>query len=67
MCYISVPPAVAALDVKGWLDAACGPIEGKGGGGKGGTAQGQGNKLEGLAAAIAAAKAFAAKEKPRRR
>jgi alanyl-tRNA synthetase len=61
MCYISVPPAVAALDVKGWLDAACGPIEGKGGGGKGGTAQGQGNKLEGLAAAIAAAKAFAAK------
>jgi alanyl-tRNA synthetase len=36
-------------------------VEGKGGGGKGGTAQGQGPNLEGLPAAIAAAKAFAAK------
>ena len=61
MCYISVPPAVTGLDVKGWLDAACKPIEGKGGGGKGGTAQGQGSKLDGLPAAIAAAKEFAAK------
>ena len=60
MCYVSVPPSVTGLDLKGWLDAACAPIEGKGGGGKGGTAQGQGNKLEGLAAAIAAAEKFAA-------
>mmetsp|Transcript_36931 Transcript_36931/g.91246 ORF Transcript_36931/g.91246 Transcript_36931/m.91246 type:complete len:553 (-) Transcript_36931:556-2214(-) len=61
ICYVSVPPAVGGLDVMQWLNAACVPIEGKGGGGKGGTAQGQGNKLEGLPAAIAAAKAFAAK------
>ena len=61
MCYVSVPPAVTGVDVMGWLSAACGPIEGKGGGGKGGTAQGQGNNLAGRPAAIAAAKAFAAK------
>ena len=58
MCYVSCPPAVG-IDVKGWLDASCKAIEGKGGGGKGGTAQGQGNKVDGLPAAIAAAKTFA--------
>jgi alanyl-tRNA synthetase len=61
MCYVSVPPAVEGIDVKGWLDACCGPIGGKGGGGKGGTAQGQGNNTDGLDAAVAAAEAFAAK------
>ena len=30
MCYVSVPPAVEGIDVKGWLDACCGPIGGKG-------------------------------------
>ena len=60
MCYVSVPPALGArIDVKGWLDACCGPIEGKGGGGKNGVAQGQGNKLEGLDEAISRAQAFA--------
>ena len=62
MCYVSAPPsATPAIDVKKWLDACCGPIEGKGGGGKGGVAQGQGNKVEGLDDAIAAAAAFVGK------
>jgi alanyl-tRNA synthetase len=60
MCYVSVPPAAGDIDVKGWLDACCGPIEGKGGGGKNGVAQGQGNKVDGLDAAVAAAEAFVA-------
>ena len=60
LCYVSVPPTCTGLDVKQWLDACCEPIEGKGGGGKNGVAQGQGNKTDGLAAAIAAAEAFAA-------
>jgi alanyl-tRNA synthetase len=60
MCYVSVPDAVAGVDVKGWLDACCGPIEGKGGGGKNGVAQGQGSKVDGLDAAVIAAEAFAA-------
>ena len=60
LCYVSVPAEVTGVDVKGWLDACCGPIEGKGGGGKGGVAQGQGNKTKGLDAAIAAAEAFVA-------
>jgi alanyl-tRNA synthetase len=58
MCYVSVPTDVA-VDVKGWLDACCGPIGGKGGGGKGGVAQGQGPDVDGLPAAVDAAKAFA--------
>ena len=58
MCYVSVPADVA-VDVKGWLDACCGPIGGKGGGGKGGVAQGQGPDVDGLPAAVDAAKAFA--------
>ena len=49
----------AQIDVKGWLDACCGPIEDKGGGGMNGVAQGQGNKLEGLDEAISRAQAFA--------
>jgi alanyl-tRNA synthetase len=60
MCYVSVPPAAGDVDVKGWLNACCGPIEGKGGGGKNGVAQGQGNKMDGLDAAVAAAEAFVA-------
>ena len=60
MCYVSVPKEAGTVDVKGWLDACCGPIEGKGGGGKNGVAQGQGNKVDGLDAAVAAAKAFVA-------
>ena len=60
MCYVSVPPAAGDVDVKGWLNACCGPIEGKGGGGKNGVAQGQGNKVDGLDAAVAAAEAFVA-------
>ena len=58
MCYVSVPEGVS-LDVKGWLAACCGPIGGKGGGGKGGVAQGQGSDVDGLPAAVDAAKAFA--------
>ena len=54
------PPAAGDVDVKGWLNACCGPIEGKGGGGKNGVAQGQGNKVDGLDAAVAAAEAFVA-------
>jgi alanyl-tRNA synthetase len=52
-------PTDVAVDVKGWLDACCGPIGGKGGGGKGGVAQGQGPDVDGLPAAVDAAKAFA--------
>ena len=59
MCYVSVP-AAGDVDVREWLNACCGPIEGKGGGGKNGVAQGQGNKVDGLDAAVAAAEAFVA-------
>ncbi|CAI5979180.1 unnamed protein product [Closterium sp. NIES-65] len=49
LLYAGVPDAVAArgLSVLEWLRAALVPVEGKGGGGKGGLAQGQGNKASG--------------------
>ena len=56
--YCSVPPAIS-IDAKGWLDACCGPLGGKGGGGKNGVAQGQGPNVDGVADAVAAAEAFA--------
>eukprot|EP00957_Ditylum_brightwellii_P061478 4666007-Ditylum_brightwellii.AAC.1 len=59
MVFAAVPPE-SSLDVLEWLKAALAPLEGKGGGGKGGTAQGQGGKLEGLAEAISAAEGFKA-------
>lgn len=56
--YVSVPPAVG-IDVKGWLGAVCGPLGGKGGGGKNGVAQGQGPNVDAVPDAVAAAEAFA--------
>ncbi len=56
--YCSVPPDVG-IDVKGWLAASCGPLGGKGGGGKGGLAQGQGPNVDAVPDAVAAAEAFA--------
>jgi alanyl-tRNA synthetase len=53
-----VPPDVG-IDVKGWLAASCGPLGGKGGGGKGGLAQGQGPNVDAVPDAVAAAEAFA--------
>ena len=60
MAYAMVPPALAAkLDVLGWLRAGLEPCGGKGGGGKGGLAQGQGGDVAKVPAAMAAATAFA--------
>ena len=56
--YVSVPPEVS-IDVKGWLSAVCGPLGGKGGGGKNGVAQGQGPNVDAVPDAIAAAEEFA--------
>lgn len=57
--YIGVPEAMKGLDSKAWLTASLGPLGGKGGGGKGGLAQGQGGNPEKLKDAAAAAEAFA--------
>ncbi|KAI3810043.1 hypothetical protein L1987_19650 [Smallanthus sonchifolius] len=48
------------LKVLDWLKAALKPLEGKGGGGKGGLAQGQGPDIEHVDEAIDVAKSFAA-------
>ncbi|KAL4554823.1 hypothetical protein LXL04_037429 [Taraxacum kok-saghyz] len=48
------------LKVKEWLDAALKPIDGRGGGGKGGLAQGQGPDIKHVDEAIDVAKSFAA-------
>ena len=62
MVYISVPPEVEALglDCKAWLAAALAPVGGKGGGGKGGLAQGQATGAAKADDALAAAQQFAA-------
>ena len=62
MVYISVPPAAeaAGLDCKAWLAAALAPAAGKGGGGKGGTAQGQSDRMDKLSESLSAAAAFVA-------
>eukprot|EP00475_Leptophrys_vorax_P008856 TRINITY_DN15787_c0_g1_i1.p1 TRINITY_DN15787_c0_g1~~TRINITY_DN15787_c0_g1_i1.p1 ORF type:complete len:555 (+),score=81.92 TRINITY_DN15787_c0_g1_i1:138-1667(+) len=64
LVYAGVPDAVAAkgLSVLEWLRAALVPVEGKGGGGKGGLAQGQGNKASGADEAMEVAKKFAAEK-----
>nr|XP_043618703.1 alanine--tRNA ligase [Erigeron canadensis] len=48
------------LKVKDWLDAALNPLKGKGGGGKGGLAAGQGPGIDNVDEAIDVAKSFAA-------
>jgi alanyl-tRNA synthetase len=62
MVYVAVPPALeaAGLDCKAWLNAALAPVGGKGGGGKGGLAQGQASEVAKAPEALAAALAFAA-------
>jgi alanyl-tRNA synthetase len=62
MVYVAVPPALeaAGLDCKAWLAAALAPVGGKGGGGKGGLAQGQASDVSKAGEALAAAQAFAA-------
>ncbi len=62
MVYVAVPPALeaAGLDCKAWLAAALAPVGGKGGGGKGGLAQGQASDCSKAGEALAAAQAFAA-------
>ncbi|CAI5984473.1 unnamed protein product [Closterium sp. NIES-64] len=64
LLYAGVPDAVAArgLSVLEWLRAALVPVEGKGGGGKGGLAQGQGNKASGANEAMEVAKKYAAEK-----
>ncbi|CAI7796233.1 unnamed protein product [Closterium sp. NIES-53] len=64
LLYAGVPDAVAAcgLSVLEWLRAALVPVDGKGGGGKGGLAQGQGNKASGANEAMEVAKKFAAEK-----
>lgn len=56
--YIAVPEAFKGLDAKAWLQTALVPLGGKGGGGKGGLAQGQGGNPEKLKDAVAVAEAF---------
>lgn len=57
--YVAVPEAFKGLEAKAWLQTALTPLGGKGGGGKGGLAQGQGGSPEKLKDAVAAAEAFA--------
>mmetsp|Transcript_22227 Transcript_22227/g.26690 ORF Transcript_22227/g.26690 Transcript_22227/m.26690 type:complete len:1164 (+) Transcript_22227:109-3600(+) len=59
ICYTGVPPSVS-IDCVGWMKAALAPVGGKGGGGKGGMAQGQGaGGKDQVEAAMAAGLAFA--------
>ncbi|CAI9755291.1 unnamed protein product [Fraxinus pennsylvanica] len=48
------------LNVKDWLKQALDPIKGKGGGGKGGLAQGQGSEVSRIPSAMDVAESFAA-------
>lgn len=57
--YVAVPEAMKGVDAKAWLQATLTPLGGKGGGGKGGLAQGQGGNPEKIKDAAAAAEAFA--------
>ncbi|MCO5547451.1 hypothetical protein L7F22_000901 [Adiantum nelumboides] len=62
LVYAGVPETIASrgLVLKDWLSKALQPINGKGGGGKGGLAQGQGSNGAGIEAAMDAAKKYAA-------
>ncbi|MCO5599198.1 hypothetical protein L7F22_053298 [Adiantum nelumboides] len=62
LVYAGVPDTIASrgLVLKEWLSKALQPINGKGGGGKGGLAQGQGSNGAGIEAAMDAAKKYAA-------
>ncbi|KAH7372887.1 hypothetical protein KP509_17G026800 [Ceratopteris richardii] len=62
LVYAGVPETIASkgLILKDWLWKALGPINGKGGGGKGGLAQGQGSNGAGLEAAMDIAERYAA-------
>ena len=57
MVFAAVP-SDGTPDVLAWLKAALAPLEGKGGGGKGGVAQGQGGKLDALREASKVAEDF---------
>lgn len=60
LAYAGVPPALAArLSVVEWLRKALELVGGKGGGGKGGTAQGRGKNVGAVEAAMEAARIFA--------
>ena len=59
MMYTGVPPTVAGIDCVAWMKAGVEPISGKGGGGKGGIAQGQGSGAGKLSECEAAALEFA--------
>eukprot|EP00897_Mesotaenium_endlicherianum_P008942 jgi/Mesen1/8076/ME000434S07323 len=64
LAYAGVPDAVAkrGLPVLDWLRAALKPVDGKGGGGKGGLAQGQGGNAAGVEEAMQVAISFAAEK-----
>eukprot|EP00271_Cylindrocystis_brebissonii_P012965 TRINITY_DN32493_c0_g1_i1.p1 TRINITY_DN32493_c0_g1~~TRINITY_DN32493_c0_g1_i1.p1 ORF type:complete len:1218 (-),score=332.87 TRINITY_DN32493_c0_g1_i1:421-4074(-) len=62
LVYAGVPEALEkrGLKVLDWLKAALAPLGGKGGGGKGGIAQGRGNKIAAAEEAMSVARKFAA-------
>lgn len=60
LVYAGVPPALAQqFNVLEWLRKALEPVDGKGGGGKGGTAQGRGKNVTGVEDAMELARSFA--------
>jgi len=61
MLYTGVPPDVTGVDCVAWMKAGVEAIGGKGGGGKGGMAQGQGSGVAKLETCREAAIAFAKK------
>lgn len=63
LVYAGVPKVAAeqGLMVVEWLRKALEPVNGKGGGGKGGLAQGQGENAAGIDEALKVAKRFAHK------
>ncbi|KAG0615366.1 hypothetical protein M758_5G035500 [Ceratodon purpureus] len=63
LVYAGVPDSAAkrGLVVLDWLRASLAPINGKGGGGKNGLAQGQGGNAAGIDEALTVAKTFATK------
>lgn len=61
LVYAGVPEKISrqGLQVLDWLRAALKPVDGKGGGGKGGLAQGQGGNAAGVSEAMDIARKFA--------